>query len=369
MWNGSGSEIRLYRPGDEGKIVQLLSEVFDGWPKFDLPCSPMEHWRWKYQRTSLTKSLIAVAISNDKIIGCNHSIFLKIKIGDKIFLGTLAGDTAVHSEFRKRGLWEIMLELTKNARRREGISINYLTTNNPVVIRSSSKQEERHPFPLAVFPLIRIHDMEYHVKKAPIKKAHLKKVLLVLLRRKYALQRFFCPWKSKDPLFSIRNIDCFDERFNSFWNEVKGHYFFIIERDCNYLNWRYGDPRGGLYSINIAEKDDKLLGYIILRINYYNKEYPSGHIVDLLTLPDRLDVAEALVKDAIKFFADNNVNTISCLVVKNHPLEAVYRRNIFAGWRTIRFFYDEYERIEGLEDLATIHPRRVYLASGDFDYI
>ena len=369
MQNVSDSEIRIYRPGEEGKIVQLLAEVFGGWPKFDLSCSPLDHWRWKYLKNSFSKSLISIAMSNDKMIGCNHSITVKIKIGGKTFLGTLAGDTGVHSEFRKRGVWESMLELTKTARRREGISINYMTTGNPVVIRTSSKVKERHPFPLAVLSLIRIHDMDYHLKKTPIKKAHLKKVFLLLLRRKYALQRIFCPSKSLDPPFTIQNIDRFDQRVNSFWNDVKDHYFFIIARDCDYLNWRYGDPRGCLYSINIAETNGKLLGFIILRINHYNKEYPSGHIVDLLTLPDRLDVAEALVKGAIKFFDDHNVNTIQSLVVKNHPFEAIYRRNIFFGRKAIPFFYDEYERIEGLEDLATIHPKRVYLALGDFDYI
>ena len=365
----SDPEIRLYRPGDEAKIIQLLEEIWGGWPKFDLPCSSIEHWRWKYQRSSSGEYPIAVAVSNNKMIGCNHSILLNIKIGDKTFLGTVSTDTAVHSEFRNKGVWENMRKLTQNTRRREGVAINYVTSANPIVIRSNSRQEQRYRFPLDVLHLVRIQDMGYHLKKNPLKKTYLKKILLVFLKRKYTLQRFFRRSKSPGPLFTIRNIACFDERTRSFWNEAKDHYFFIIERDPDYLTWRHGDPRGGSYSIKIVERDEKLLGYIILKINNYNKEYPSGHIVDLLTLPDRLDVAEALVKDSIKYFVDKKVNTIHCMISKKHPFEEIYRRNLFMGWKAIPLFYDEYERIDGLESLATTHPKRIYLSAGDFDFI
>ena len=41
-------EIRSYQPGDEEEIVELLELVFGGWPKLDLNCDSINHWRWKY---------------------------------------------------------------------------------------------------------------------------------------------------------------------------------------------------------------------------------------------------------------------------------------------------------------------------------
>jgi len=37
--------VRPYRSGDEEEIVEFLQLVFEGWPKFDLSCTPLEHWK------------------------------------------------------------------------------------------------------------------------------------------------------------------------------------------------------------------------------------------------------------------------------------------------------------------------------------
>jgi len=35
--------IRDYTPGDEEEIVELLQLGFNGWPRFDINSSPLEH--------------------------------------------------------------------------------------------------------------------------------------------------------------------------------------------------------------------------------------------------------------------------------------------------------------------------------------
>ena len=35
------TEIRLYIKGEEYEIVELLKTVFNGWPHFDLKCTPV----------------------------------------------------------------------------------------------------------------------------------------------------------------------------------------------------------------------------------------------------------------------------------------------------------------------------------------
>ena len=78
-------EVRLYRPGDEEEIVELLQLVFDEWPDLDLKCSPLEHWRWKFEDNPLKMNSIAVGESNNRIIGFLHGIYRRIKIGKKAY--------------------------------------------------------------------------------------------------------------------------------------------------------------------------------------------------------------------------------------------------------------------------------------------
>ncbi len=86
--------IRPYQPGDEEDIIKLLEKVFKGWPLYDIPCSPLDHWRWKYIDNPL-KNYTTVALDKERIIGCDHTIPQKIKIGDKVLLCGTSTDVAV----------------------------------------------------------------------------------------------------------------------------------------------------------------------------------------------------------------------------------------------------------------------------------
>jgi hypothetical protein len=52
-------DVREYRPGDEGGLVELLGLVFGGWPHLDVSYSPLEYWRWKFEgREGLGKFIV-----------------------------------------------------------------------------------------------------------------------------------------------------------------------------------------------------------------------------------------------------------------------------------------------------------------------
>jgi hypothetical protein len=52
---------QLFQKGDEEEIVTLLSTIFNGWPRFDLNCSPVEHWIWKYVENPTKMNKVVVA--------------------------------------------------------------------------------------------------------------------------------------------------------------------------------------------------------------------------------------------------------------------------------------------------------------------
>jgi len=53
--------------------------------------------------------------------------------------------------------------------------------------------------------------------------------------------------------FEVNNINKFDYKVDELWASVNDYFKYIVVRDKNFLNWRYCDPRGGIYYIKQLE--------------------------------------------------------------------------------------------------------------------
>jgi ribosomal protein S18 acetylase RimI-like enzyme len=358
-------EARPYRPGDEGEIVELLHLVFGGWPKFDLNSSPLEHWRWKYLDNPLRRNFIVIGISNDRIIGVNQSYPLRIKIGDHVFPCVYSADTAVHPDFRRIGVYNKMTEMNISMMNEAGIRLDYFATGNPILIKSYSKKYRSFPF--TILNLVLIRDIDRQLQAIPMENAWLMKLGFHVVKRIKDIRNIFIGSGTADHRIQIHRTDNFDARIGLFWKEISGNYDFIVERSGNYLNWRYCDPRAGDFIVKQVDDDDPILGYCVLRINRYLEDYPIGYIVDLLTLPDRLDVAEALAADAVRYFDDHRVNIVNYQVVKNHPYERILKRHGFMDSRIKLKLFIRSSLEEELIELKASSPDRIYFSYGDID--
>lgn len=151
---------------------------------------------------------------------------------------------------------------------------------------------------------------------------------------------------------------------------MKKGYHFIIERDRQYLNWRYCDKRGGDYKILQASEGERVTGYIVLRLNTINKEYPRGYIVDLLTLSGRLDVANALIRKAIDFFTDKGVNIVQALAINGHPYKDLLERNRFVnGMAKYYLSYRVIKPEKAIKEFESTPPEKLHFMFGDLDWI
>lgn len=360
--------VRPYQPGDEESIVKLLELVFGGWPHFDLKCTPLEHWKWKFGDNPLKMNTIVVGISNNRIIGCMHYIYQRIKIGKKSLLSGQGMDLAVHPDFRVRGVYLKMGELKDELIAKDNVNIVYGATVNPIVIRRSNKLGWLR-FPRPVLCLVRIHNFDLHLKMMS-KRARLKKYGYHLLKAVNRIRNIL----SRPPIvtseFQVKEINSFDDRIELFWNRIKDHYSFIVERSKEYLNWRYCDPRGGDYLVKQVEEEGHIIGYSVLRINKYKEDYPRGYVVDLLTLPDRLDVADTLINDAVHYFDDLRVNIVYYCVVKNHLYERLFKRHEFLDSRTDLYVsYNPIQVETEIDEFKTTPSKQLHFQYGDTDAI
>jgi hypothetical protein len=162
---------------------------------------------------------------------------------------------------------------------------------------------------------------------------------------------------------TIRATDSFDDRIDDFWMAAAEPFAFMLERTRDQLNWRYADPRAGLFAIHLAEHGDRLLGYSVLRISH-----ERGYIADLLALPRRLDVVKALVDDAVFTLGAIGASRIDWWLANNHPYQEVARGSGFVDKRIVDI--DLFPRKNSPDLTFLADPSVVvHIAAGDTDLV
>lgn len=159
--------VRSFQLGDEEEIVSLLQSAFEGWPHRDIDHMPMDYWRWKYLDNPFKTNIIALGVSENRIIGANHSIPLRVKIGRNFHLSSYAADTVVHPNFRGRGISKQMIEHGIDVRKRKNVKFTYFVTRNPILIKFNLKYYPLFPHPIK--NLVKIYDVEVHLRSIPLK--------------------------------------------------------------------------------------------------------------------------------------------------------------------------------------------------------
>jgi hypothetical protein len=359
---------RPYEKGDEEEIVRLLQTVFVGWPKFDLQCSSLDHWKWKYLDNPLKLNAVALAEYDGKLVGCNHGVYSKLKMGDKSLLAQQGGDLAIEKDFRGMKLLPKMQEVKDKLAYERKANIGYSLSNHPIVLRGELRS--RLQFPHNLKHKMKIKDIEHHLKMAesPDFRNKISYNTLNMMNRINKLFTSIPDKKTKD--IEIERINEFGENIDVFWSKVKGRYNFIFERDRSFLNWRYCDKRGGNFIINQASEGENIVGYSVIRINKLRKEYPVGFVADLITLPNRLDVSEILLKEIDEHLSKQKVNIIHSIAITGNIKDKLLIKH---GYLT---YLEKYYLLYSPYDLGNEHdvfikstPNRLHFEYGDLDWI
>lgn len=327
--------VRLYKKGDEEQIIPLLDEVFKDWLKKDLDCTPQEHYEWLYWDNPEKKNPTVVAEKDGKIIGVNHGLYLRLKIGGKVFLCLKGTDLAVHPSYRGKGVSGKIDELHAKHSASDGSCMGFYLTKNPIVINSNLGKGGLS-FPGNIQILVKIDNIESHLSNSvkPTDRVQELKIKYGFITAKiFNKLKNILTLKTTKQDFKLKKITKFDDMIEPFWDQIKDEYDFILEKTSAFLNWRYCDRRAGKYEIYVAEENGAILGLMILRINRYKKEYPEGYIMELLTLPRSKEIADTLLSEAVEHFDREKINVIYATVVKDHSLEKYYYRHGFLNSR------------------------------------
>ena len=361
-------DLRSYKPHDEEKAVPLLELVYKKWPHFDLQCTPKEHYTWKYLDTPYDYKCIVYAIDGDDIIGSCHSIVKRVKFFDSIYMSSIAGDAAVHPDYRGMGVFNSVKEQQDKLMKGAGVHLCHSITGNPILVESS-KRRASPCIPYDFIHLIRIEDLLKYVEAVRNTGQGVRRLGKNLLNRISTLK----PATKTVPTESSSDViefEGFEPEYHDFWSRISEHYDFIYERDPRYLNWRYSDPRGGAFVKAHIKEDDVILGFVVLRINKYIKDYPEGHIVDLITLPGREDVVRSLLSYSIRRCSEEGVNVIHCWAFRDSLLTRVASEFSFHQLTKLNVhFRKELVSEEEARKFKELDSQRIHLSYGDHDWI
>ncbi len=353
-------QIRVYKPGDETGIVQLLKLVFPGHSR-GIP--PLDGWTWRHIDTPLKKNIIIVAECDNEIVGCDHYTYFHMKIGNKILPCTYGSYLAVHPDYRRRGINTEMRKLLWKIREENQVPFHFSTTVNPIMVKHLSKLKKRFPHPITT--LYWINDIDLYFKRNPNPYSFILKYGYRIIK-KISKQKANIKTPISPKQFKISTIYKFDEEFEPFLNRISQHYNFIVDRNIEFLNWRYCDPRAGEHIIKKVLEDDTIVGYSVLCIEKTDTGHTYGKILDQHAIPGRLDIIDALIADAIKIFKRENVNRCSSRMIKGHPYEDVFKKHGFLNSRLNEHMFYVSSGIDGdIKKIVESPSSMIYLSHSD----
>ena len=366
-------------------ILELLRRAFNGGPSwFALGATPLDHLEWKAARPG--ESLIQLTEDGDRIVGFSLNAQSGFLVNGSEASVRQGFDSALDPEFQGRGINAARRNSPDEPRLAAKTCLSMSTGMHPTSLMLRGPGAGI-PFGNAIETLIKplsirrmiaargrrhgdgaggeshtrdVLEVQKHRLPTPLKPDR----VLAAARLAWSVLRpakrlpGHAPWR-------IRTVDHFDESADEFWSEAGRAFDFIQVRDRAYLNWRYCDPRGGPFTVRVAELDGALLGYAALRADEH-----GAVLGDLLVLPDRDDVARALIADAITLAKERRAPFLRCWMPRSHPYRRLLGGSGFIQYRTpLTFNYRPLEcdpaDLEFLQDPGA----RIHLMTADSDHL
>jgi ribosomal protein S18 acetylase RimI-like enzyme len=305
--------IRRYREGDEEQILRLRKLCFGS--------SDLDEWIWEFKRSPLG-SLMMVAEAKGQIVGFRAHLNVKMKVGDEVVKGSIACDSMVHPDYRRRGLWRKLSRMEWEESTKEGNTLSYSFSN-----KVSFKYKPKENIAICRVPiLVKFFDTYGEIKKR-VGNQILAKILSIFVNSFF---RVFYRVKKCPPVETVllSEITEFDDRIDSFWSQASTAFKIAVVRDKEYLNWRYFQRPNSNFKVLLAEDGNKILGYIVFSVQRIFDDR-IGYIIDIVTHPDRPEIIPFLISSAIDRIRKEKASLILCKMMKNNAYYKIVRKNGF----------------------------------------
>lgn len=292
------------------ETVALYKECFDNNGSFKVK----ENIEWQFFKN---KEKYYVNIAFDETLNKPAAIYasfgVKFKIENQIYAASQTMDIITDVNYRGKGLFTDLAKNLYPEAYNNNIALMYAFPNGKS-IHGFIKNLNWHkidPLPFIIKPL----KTKYFTDKISI------------LKKLPNLPLSFKNYK-EDKSIKIKIVDNFDKKVNELWAEFSKNIKIAVNRDKQYLDWRYIDKPNQNYIIANAYQNDKLVGFVV----FVTKEKHNGkigYIMEFIYLPENKKAAKQLLNFATTKIKNENADCILAWCLDHSPSYKTFSKKWF----------------------------------------
>ena len=267
-----------------------------------------EYYSWKLRMNPFGKGVCNIVEADGQTVGMATVTPKKMTLPNNTETAVEIGDTFTHSNYQRKGIFSKVVNSVRDQAQKNEMNFIYGTPNSnslPGYLKKlnfdiiESANISNFVFPININNILRVK----------IKSKVFSYIINILTSPIIKIIRYFN--KSKiDSSYVIEEVSLFSNDINKVWLHEKHKYDCAIDRNDEYLNWRFVD-NPDKYNIFIAKKNDSICGYVVLKSGFWSG-LKVGYIADILTIDDGShDVFDALLEHSIDYYKKMNFDMIS----------------------------------------------------------
>jgi hypothetical protein len=318
MMKAGRYDLRMYRPEDAGRVIDLLGDVYGEVTKE----TAGKTWHWKYESNPAAPPggpRMFVVECGGRIVGFLGTLAGRVKIRDSVLPLMWTVDWAVHPKHRGCGvrMFRYSLEVLKDV-----VHLGAALPRSYALARKLGALDACTPttFTRLLHPYnaLRARPIRTDLVLLFTGLSKLASVGLALVRDRPCTRHV-----------KVNPISQLDGRFDALWERASTGYDVITVRDAAFLNWRFVECPHKTYKIFAAQKDEEVSGYVVFRMAESNGSR-CAQIVDFLVCRDDRDSLVCLLAAVTEYAESQEADTVRCLISQDQTTyQGVLKRNGF----------------------------------------
>lgn len=262
-------------------------------------------------------------VKDDATIASTTSVTpKKLLVNQKELKAAEIGDTYTDSNYRRQGMFALLINKTREDAESKGIGFVYGTPNS----QSLPGYEKKANFKLIPSAEVATYllplNIGYKLKNTPLK-------YFSNLLGAFSSVFLFTFYKIKSVLngnsgFQAEKINELPENWDELWENSKNNYDFIFSRSKESINWRFFQ-NPNKYSFYLLKENGNPVGYIVTRY-LLDEEGDSLVIADFLTIPGKEKALNTGFDHIVQEAYLNNVNFITTWCPNKGPFAESFEK-------------------------------------------
>lgn len=252
---------------------------------------------WFHFKNIARSPLVTLVTDNGHLAAIYATLPIKVKLGEKVVNACQSLDTLTDEDYRGKGLFISAATKRYQENAKKGYDFVYGFPNSNSVHGFVKKLDWSLlggvPF------LFRPLRTGYFLKKL------MGRRLASLIDMPLAF-----PVKVKlDDDWSIKPVSKFDVSFDELWDSFSHDIPVAVQRDSNYLNWRYIENPTTNYEVFALYRNEVVQGFVVYTsVNKHGGKV--GYIMELIVRPKAKKQSKVLLLHAQNYFLCNKVDVI-----------------------------------------------------------